>query len=200
MQTNATFLNTYRPLIPLIYFSISSTPNTLNHPIDTIDTINPRILGGEGLGSRANVAFLYKKTTAENLIYSVISGHSTETSVDIYHRGWNNGGDVTSIGAVEYLTDENINPLPIIRNTDSKLFKELLINSEASVTSIGAHLCKSGHFSHLGCGRWKPVFSYSPDLQKVSLEGIVRGGLEAITSVVPLKDILDDAKLVLVKI
>ncbi|RIB21430.1 hypothetical protein C2G38_2034390 [Gigaspora rosea] len=225
--------------------------NTLNHRKEIRNNVistrmlSTRMLGGEGLGGSplmsCSMGFFARNVTAENLIYAVTAGHCFGNSFIVYHRPWNNDGNSTSIGIVESVnkpcdyglirvTDENIDPLPIIRNTDSKLFKELLINSDVSVSSIGAHLCKSGYFSFVTCGRVRafdgfhkvsdttlehsiitdvitvkgdsggPVFSYSPDLHMVSLNGIVRGGVKDATTVVPLKDILDDAKLVLVKI
>ncbi|KAF0483198.1 S1 family peptidase [Gigaspora margarita] len=140
------------------------TLNTLNNRKE----IRPRILGGEGLGASpfitCSMGFFARNATAENLIYAVTAGHCFKNSIIVYHRAWKDYGNATTIGIVESVNKpydyglirvmgENINPLPIIRNSDSKQFKELLINSDVSVSSSGAHLCKSGYFSYVTCGR-----------------------------------------------
>ncbi|RIB22809.1 hypothetical protein C2G38_2033298 [Gigaspora rosea] len=51
------------------------------------------------------------------------------------------------------IQNEDFEPIPTIRNTDSKVFPDLLLTEDyIVVSSNGAHLCLSGLISHVKCG------------------------------------------------
>ncbi|KAF0537277.1 hypothetical protein F8M41_008444 [Gigaspora margarita] len=51
-----------------------------------------------------------------------------------------------------YISNNDIQPVPCVRNTDSEQYKELFIKDVILVSSNGAHLCLSGIRSHVKCG------------------------------------------------
>ncbi|CAG8585756.1 26924_t:CDS:2 [Racocetra persica] len=122
------------------------------------------------------------------------------------------------------ITDDNFKSSAIIKNTNSSLYNQLFVNDVTTPSSIGVHSCKSGPYSDVTCGNvislnvlykdlgeiqrtfitnmislegdsGSPTFSYSSDLRKVSLTGIVDGGYYGTTTVTSIKEILEHANL-----
>ncbi|CAG8578807.1 14550_t:CDS:1 [Dentiscutata heterogama] len=128
------------------------------------------IMGGDGLynpvyNSGCSVGFWAKrKNLSDN--YIVTAGHCSKPhNPIIYLRRWNSKVAHFPIGPIIFnksqpidvslvnITVKDIEPRLSIRNSDSEIYDQLLINkSLPPVYSHGAHLCKSGYTTHVTCG------------------------------------------------
>ncbi|KAF0420286.1 S1 family peptidase [Gigaspora margarita] len=236
---NEEFLEIIKQYVPTIEYideiAISTQPRRTVPRQITIP-----IMGGDGLynpvrRSKCSVGFWAKrKDSSDN--YFVTAGHCSKPyNPTLYLTQWNSKTAYFPIGPIVFgnkypidvslvnITGENIDPRPSIRNADSKVNDQLLINkSLPAVYSYGAHLCKSGYTTHVTCGyirafdalyinpkrEMKPqmiitsmtsnhgdsggtVFSYTPDLCHVSLNGIHIAGAKIFTIVLPKQIIIN---------
>ncbi|CAG8679657.1 14971_t:CDS:1 [Dentiscutata erythropus] len=129
------------------------------------------IMGGDGLynpvyNSACSVGFWAKrKNLSDN--YIVTAGHCSKPhNPIIYLRQWDskvarfpigpiifNKSQPIDVSLVNITNKEDIEPRLSIRNADSEINDQLLINkSLPPVYSHGAHLCKSGYTTHVTCG------------------------------------------------
>ncbi|KAF0537292.1 hypothetical protein F8M41_008458 [Gigaspora margarita] len=106
--------------------------------------IDNRILAGDGL--YADDKNFFKECSAgfwarsqPNINYIATVGHC-----------YSPGFEPIDFGLI-YIKKKTIQPVPCVRNTDSELYKELIIKDIISVSCSGAHLCLSGLKSHVKC-------------------------------------------------
>ncbi|RIB12649.1 hypothetical protein C2G38_2200053 [Gigaspora rosea] len=146
--------------------------------------INFPVFGGDGLYIKHTDPDKPEKYSigfwaiCENNVNCVVTaGHcfygyppNTTIKADCYHSGWNNEPSDKIIGkSAIYITtpydlaiidasDINVNLKlrAAIRNTGSA-YSELIINDGITVSTIGAHLCKSGYITHVSCGYLKTL-------------------------------------------
>ncbi|RIB20148.1 hypothetical protein C2G38_2244740 [Gigaspora rosea] len=73
------------------------------------------------------------------------------------------------------IKENDLKPLPMIRNTQSTLYRPLLPinNSIPQVSNHGAHLCKSGHSTYVTCGNIKGFNGFSRDSKGMEEDLIV---------------------------
>ncbi|KAF0482053.1 hypothetical protein F8M41_023514 [Gigaspora margarita] len=180
------------------------------------------IMAGDGLQKGAKhygvcTAGFVAITKKKNITCIATAGHCYLND-NYYLHPWNSRPTGYIIGQMDVAFEHkidfglipivgNVKPVPSIRNTDSRKYRELLIDDIITVSHYGVHLCVSGYFSHVKCGHVKalsgfislpkgfhenlffvgltcrygdsgaPFFSYKQDLKRVSLNGILAGGL-----------------------
>ncbi|CAG8516401.1 9130_t:CDS:2, partial [Racocetra fulgida] len=102
------------------------------------------------------------------------------------------------------ITNDDIKPTAIIKNTKSNKYNELFIK-DATVPSYVHHV-NYGDIAHflmtnmffIEGDSGAPVISYSPDLRTISLCGILDGGGDQGTVVTSIKGILEHSNLELI--
>ncbi|CAG8735523.1 12584_t:CDS:1, partial [Ambispora leptoticha] len=150
--------------------------------LDGMDTDNLeiQILSGDGLYNKndrktCSLGF-WAKSNDLKFDYIVTAGHCsrniTHHRTFFYYRPWDTKIHSTYIGYMKlqeshpldvgliFVDNDKIinhintkmNSTLIIRNTDSKQNDELIIYDDIAVSSHGAHICKSGHTTHVTCG------------------------------------------------
>ncbi|KAF0514960.1 serine protease [Gigaspora margarita] len=203
------------------------------------------VLCGDGLITKERIlcsaGFFAKDLNDPSTIYVVTAGHCYRENLTNYFFYFPWGPNRTTVligrmakysiknydyGLVYFrgITPKPIKAIPIVRNTDSNICKELIIHDTTQVSNHGVHLCKSGHESHATCGYVKgfngiyinevafatdliitdtpaeggdsggPAYFYE-NLCSVSLNGIITAGTKGILTILPLEIILRDANI-----
>ncbi|KAF0518650.1 serine protease [Gigaspora margarita] len=203
------------------------------------------VLCGDGLITKERIlcsaGFFAKDLNDPSTTYVVTAGHCYHENLTNYffYFPWGPNRTTTLIGRIakysiknyDYglvyfrgITPKPIKAIPMVRNTDSNICKELFIHDTTQVSNHGVHLCKSGHESHATCGYVKgfngifknevafatdliitdtpaevgdsggPAYFYE-NLCSVSLNGIITAGSKGILTILPLEIILRDANI-----
>ncbi|RIB22130.1 trypsin-like cysteine/serine peptidase domain-containing protein, partial [Gigaspora rosea] len=148
-------------------FTYYSCLEPLNNEIPRLksrDTVN-RILAGDGLLLEDNLfcSVGFWTRDKQNISYIATAGHCYEHG-SYYLYPWNSKTPAALIGKMKVhflepidfglikIKNNDTQPVPSVRNSDSERYKELIIKDIISVSSNGAHLCSSGLISHVKCG------------------------------------------------
>ncbi|RIB07136.1 hypothetical protein C2G38_2114572 [Gigaspora rosea] len=133
-----------------------------------------RILDGDGIinvdaGLKCSVGFWARHAENEDLNYLVTAGHCYNSSVggsqEFFHLPWGSEDPGVELGSMEFsetieeydfglidITGKNVGQSAIINNIDSENFRKLHILEDSTMSTHGAHICKSGLTSHVTCG------------------------------------------------
>ncbi|CAG8599250.1 17805_t:CDS:1 [Cetraspora pellucida] len=176
-----------------IHFSRSDGIQSSDIKVDSmkIDNINTSILGGDGLYNKQDHRTcslgLWAKSNDLKSDYFVTAGHcSNSNNTSFYYYPWNTTGHSTYIGYMRFwrthpldvglilinndkiinFINTTMNSTIIIRNTDSKKNKLLISYNDVAVSSHGAHICKSGHTTHVTCGHVLGFNGFFTNLKK----------------------------------
>ncbi|CAG8443888.1 6953_t:CDS:2 [Cetraspora pellucida] len=159
------YLNTdLRVNIPFINDIKKYKPNIQKREPRTA-AINDVILSGEGIigyNKSCSAGYWAKTIRKPNDDYLVTAGHCVQDFFFI--SPWNTKNKTEFIGpvlhhstdpydfAVINITNQDIIPRAVIRNTDVSEYAGLIIKRFNPTINSGVHICKSGHTTHLTCG------------------------------------------------
>ncbi|KAF0395040.1 streptogrisin B [Gigaspora margarita] len=132
-----------------------------------------RIFDGDGIinydaGLKCSVGFWARHAEDEEN-YLVTAGHCYDSSIGgsqkFFHLPWGSEDPGLGLGSMESfeiieeydlglidITDKNVGQSAIINNIDSESFRELHILEDSTMSTHGAHICKSGMTTHFTCG------------------------------------------------
>ncbi|KAF0488836.1 hypothetical protein F8M41_022160 [Gigaspora margarita] len=230
--------NIYNPIFKFYDSNeeIFSNTSSLNNKKIRKRNIADVILAGDGLdyedneigeGGTCSCGFWARNSSNPNINYIGTAGHCF-TNQECFHLPWDSPTteNLTPIGQTAFhdtiqISNKDVQPRAAIRNTNP-LFQELLIKDGNAVSSHGAHLCLSGHSTHVTCGYIKaldgfyfeedrfsdsvtimsaksaigdsggPIFHSQLDLKHVSLNGITLGGFGDELTIVTKLDLILD--------
>ncbi|KAF0536688.1 S1 family peptidase [Gigaspora margarita] len=173
---NSEFIEAIKPYNPkIIYENINSPPVSQNITQLRRD-FNPRnlkikLLSGDGLynnGLFCSAGFWATDRFDPNDFYVITAGHCYNneiTNTEFYYAPWRYDlpSDLLIGRMVFHMTDpydfgiinhvnKDVIPTFSVRNDVTTKYRELTITDSAPVTSVGAHICRSGRTSYFSCG------------------------------------------------
>ncbi|RIB00132.1 hypothetical protein C2G38_2130432 [Gigaspora rosea] len=174
-HNNTEFINATKPFNPTIIYEdnppVSQNTKRSRYDVDSRE-LKFKVLGGDGLyndqsGGVCSVGFWVTDRFNPNEFYIITAGHCFDKDVsrnEFSYAPWGAETPALYIGPMEisminpydfgiiYLNGKDVAPTFAIRNDDADQYKELIINDGAPASSVGIHMCKSGHKTHLSCG------------------------------------------------